>query len=85
MASLERSPPPYWTGSPSSPAIRLRWSRLTGSPLRAPSRSTTCSASAPASAQPAAADRGSLAYVRLASKSPLTSRTALPSRMSIAG
>ena len=41
-ASIERSPPPYWTGTPVSEAIRPRWSSDSGSPERAPSRSTTC-------------------------------------------
>ena len=46
-ASALRSPPPTCTGTPTSVAIRRTCSRLRGSPLRAPSRSTTCSARAP--------------------------------------
>src|SRR5680860_1639097 len=44
-----------------APAIRSRCSRFAGAPLRAPSRSTTCSQRAPASTKERAASSGSSA------------------------
>ena len=58
-APRSRRPPPYCTATPSSLVIRRRWSRLTGFPSRAPSRSTTCRKPAPASTNERAASSGS--------------------------
>ena len=58
-AVSERRPPPYWTGTPVSAAIRRRWSIDCGEPERAPSRSTTCRKRAPASTHDCAAVSGS--------------------------
>ena len=54
-----RRPPPYWTGTPVSLAIRRRCSIERGSPERAPSRSTTWRKRAPASTHDLAASSGS--------------------------
>ena len=81
-----RKPPPSWTGTPTSAAIRRTCSRLTGSPLRAPSRSTTCKSRAPPAPTRRAASSGSASYTVGSSKSPRRQphRLALE-RMSIAG
>ena len=65
IASPVRRPPPYCTGTPSSPRSRRRCSRLTGAPSLAPSRSTTCRSRAPASTHAARADSGILVVDRL--------------------
>ena len=72
-AGRERRPPPYCTATPSSRVIRRRWSRLTGWPSRAPSRSTTCRKLAPASTN----ERGRLERIVLRRRSPSRSRPAL--------
>ena len=54
-------------------------------PFLAPSRSTMCRKRAPASTHARAASSGESRYTVLSSKSPLTRRTAWPSRMSMAG
>ena len=60
-----RRPPPSCTGTLTAATIRRTCSRLTGSPARAPSRSTTCSQRAPPSTQRRAATTGSSSYWRL--------------------
>ena len=46
-----RTPPPYWTGMSSAFTMRSTIGKLVSSPVRAASRSITCSASAPWSCQ----------------------------------
>ncbi len=46
-----RMPPPYWTGISSALTMFSTMAKLVSSPLRAASRSMTCSASAPWSCQ----------------------------------
>ncbi len=95
IASKSRRPPPNCTRGPTS-TTRAKASkfRRSGEPPfsdacspspNAPSRLTTCSQSAPASAQRRATAAGSLAYSVSRSGSPWRNRTTRPPRRSMAG
>src|SRR5579872_4196482 len=78
-------PPPTWTGIATAFRSRRITSLFWRTPSRAPSRSTTCSRCAPSASQRRAISAGSSPYRVSREKSPCTSRTQRPSRMSTAG
>ncbi len=85
IAARERSPPPRWTVPGKAAAMLATSAACTGWPSRAPSRLTTWSTDAPASAKARACATGSSLKTVDWAKSPRRSRTARPSCRSIAG
>ncbi len=61
MSSSDRRPPPSSTSIPGTWQMARTDSRLTGQPVRAPSRSTTWTSVAPAATNSAAFSAGRLA------------------------
>src|SRR6266511_3389213 len=84
-ASTLRTPPLAWTRHGTAAQIASTTARLTRSPVRAASRSTTWIHRAPAAAKACATCTGSSPYTVSASKSPRCSRTTCPPRRSIEG
>src|SRR3989440_6474187 len=83
-ASTDRMPPATWTGISTAPRTRLITAALDGSPVMAPSRSTTCSHVAPPSCHARAVATGSSPYTVAAFGSPRVRRTTRPPDRSMA-
>ena len=90
MRASDRTPPPASTDRPSMPQIarirRARWPHGRARPPRTPpTKSTTCTQRAPASANECATATGSSERAVMRLRSPRSRRTTLPSMRSMAG